>query len=105
VTGKDINGPTGENNGGKGGGGSVGSKGKAPYHSPAFQVEKVIGVDSQERNRTEGETSRSENGSQTRGQFTGECVCPECGRSMPHRWGVPCREHKCPECGTGMIRK
>ncbi|MBN1896200.1 MAG: DUF134 domain-containing protein [Candidatus Aenigmarchaeota archaeon] len=34
----------------------------------------------------------------------GECVCPECGRKVPHDRGIPCFEYKCPDCGTQMTR-
>jgi endogenous inhibitor of DNA gyrase (YacG/DUF329 family) len=34
----------------------------------------------------------------------GECVCPNCGKKVPHERGVPCYEAKCPDCGTAMIR-
>lgn len=35
----------------------------------------------------------------------GDCVCPQCDRTMPHQRGVPCTEMICPECGTPMFRK
>ncbi len=34
----------------------------------------------------------------------GNCVCPQCGASMPHKRGVPCYEIKCPKCGAVMNR-
>jgi len=36
---------------------------------------------------------------------TGSCVCPECGETVPHRWGIPCNEELCPQCGARMVRK
>lgn len=31
------------------------------------------------------------------------CVCPECGKELPHRErGVPCSKLKCPVCGSSM---
>ena len=36
---------------------------------------------------------------------SGSCACPTCGRSLPHRRGVPCSEMVCPKCGTPMTRK
>lgn len=35
----------------------------------------------------------------------GNCVCPECGKKVPHTTGVPCNETKCPECGAIMTRE
>jgi hypothetical protein len=35
---------------------------------------------------------------------SGECVCPQCGKRIPHRLGVPCYQEKCPECGATMTR-
>jgi hypothetical protein len=34
----------------------------------------------------------------------GECVCPICKHSMPHKIGNPCNDHRCPQCGTIMER-
>ncbi len=35
----------------------------------------------------------------------GSCVCPACGTTVPHRWGVPCNQEVCPNCGAAMTRK
>lgn len=35
---------------------------------------------------------------------SGICLCPSCGKNMPHERGNPCFEIKCPECGTAMTR-
>ncbi len=35
----------------------------------------------------------------------GECVCPECSHTMPHKRGTPCYKLKCPKCGSPMTRK
>ena len=35
----------------------------------------------------------------------GFCVCPECGKRIPHRVGRPCYNIRCPECGVKMIRE
>jgi len=35
----------------------------------------------------------------------GECVCTNCGATIPHRQGFPCREETCPSCGGKMGRK
>lgn len=34
----------------------------------------------------------------------GSCVCPSCGKQIPHQRGIPCNSLKCPECGTTMIK-
>jgi hypothetical protein len=36
---------------------------------------------------------------------SGECVCPQCGATIPHQVGVPCYQVQCPKCGTAMVRK
>ena len=35
----------------------------------------------------------------------GNCVCPDCGHTIPHERGTPCLEVKCPRCGTYMTRE
>jgi hypothetical protein len=35
----------------------------------------------------------------------GDCICPNCGKRITHKVGVPCYQEKCPECGTQMIRE
>lgn len=35
----------------------------------------------------------------------GNCVCPSCGKQVPHVRGTPCYQHKCPNCGTQMTRQ
>jgi len=34
----------------------------------------------------------------------GFCVCPSCGKKIPHTAGVPCYTLQCPNCGTRMLR-
>ena len=34
----------------------------------------------------------------------GNCVCPNCQLSVPHKAGTPCSDVKCPKCGTQMLR-
>lgn len=35
----------------------------------------------------------------------GNCVCPDCGKKIPHRQGVPCYDLSCPDCGSKMMRE
>ena len=35
----------------------------------------------------------------------GMCVCPACGKEMPHQRGTPCSSINCPDCGSAMTRK
>ena len=34
----------------------------------------------------------------------GNCVCPKCGKTVPHQQGEPCSQVKCPSCGAAMTR-
>ena len=34
----------------------------------------------------------------------GECVCPNCGATLPHQAGTPCYGLSCPKCGAKMVR-
>ena len=36
---------------------------------------------------------------------SGNCVCPRCGKTVPHQRGVPCMQVVCPACGTTMTRQ
>ena len=35
----------------------------------------------------------------------GNCICINCGTTVPHKSGNPCREQKCPKCGRAMLRE
>jgi len=34
----------------------------------------------------------------------GDCVCPNCGKKVPHTAGIPCSSVTCPGCGAKMNR-
>ena len=34
----------------------------------------------------------------------GQCRCPNCGHTQPHKLSVPCYAEKCPKCGAPMTR-
>ncbi len=34
----------------------------------------------------------------------GNCICPDCGKTIPHTPGFPCSEEICPACGAMMVR-
>jgi predicted Fe-Mo cluster-binding NifX family protein len=36
---------------------------------------------------------------------SGYCVCPQCGRRLPHQRGTPCVERHCPNCRIAMTRQ
>lgn len=55
------------------------------------------------RNRSSGRGCKG-SGSGTGSGVSGKCICPSCGRSMPHEAGVPCAGIQCPGCGASMIR-
>ena len=33
------------------------------------------------------------------------CVCPECGKEVKHKRGIPCNEYKCFECKVPLTGK
>jgi len=35
----------------------------------------------------------------------GNCVCPKCGYTTPHKWADPCNTHTCPKCGATLTKK
>lgn len=35
----------------------------------------------------------------------GFCICPKCGKRIPHHRGIPCQEERCPGCGTKLLRE
>ena len=35
----------------------------------------------------------------------GNCVCPQCGKTIAHGRGTPCNQMKCPDCGSIMTRQ
>ena len=36
---------------------------------------------------------------------SGNCLCPNCGKKIPHQAGKPCYEIICPQCGSTMMRE
>ena len=34
----------------------------------------------------------------------GECICPKCSKTFPHRRGVPCQDERCPTCDAKLLR-
>ncbi len=36
---------------------------------------------------------------------SGQCVCPNCGTTVPHVRGEPCMGKVCPKCGANMVRE
>ncbi len=36
---------------------------------------------------------------------SGFCVCPQCGKKVPHQRGVPCYTMKCEKCGIPLTRE
>ena len=36
---------------------------------------------------------------------SGNCVCPKCGKTVPHVAGQRCIDQVCPDCGTKLIRE
>ena len=35
----------------------------------------------------------------------GSCLCPSCGKKIPHQPGMPCYNAVCPDCGAKMVRE
>jgi hypothetical protein len=35
----------------------------------------------------------------------GNCVCPKCGKTVPHVAGQRCIDQVCPDCGIKLIRE
>ncbi|MFA5646282.1 MAG: hypothetical protein WDA18_08015 [Candidatus Ratteibacteria bacterium] len=35
----------------------------------------------------------------------GFCVCPKCGKKVPHERAMPCASRKCDACGSMMLRE
>lgn len=70
----------------------------------------VAGADALDRLAREGRLKAGEvemaeeRGTEDELEFgTKVCVCPECGKQVPHRdRGIPCSTKKCPECGSPM---
>ena len=35
----------------------------------------------------------------------GQCICPRCGKALPHQQGTPCYQVVCPDCELPMMRE
>lgn len=35
----------------------------------------------------------------------GFCVCPGCGKRVPHERGMPCTQRQCPDCKIALTRE
>jgi ssDNA-binding Zn-finger/Zn-ribbon topoisomerase 1 len=35
----------------------------------------------------------------------GNCICPKCGYTAPHKRGMPCQEERCPKCNAKLLRE
>lgn len=42
---------------------------------------------------------------QSAGGPRGVCICPQCGKTLPHQRGIPCAQLLCPSCRHALIRK
>lgn len=38
-------------------------------------------------------------------ETSGNCICVNCGYTIAHTQGKPCRETKCPTCGRALLRE
>ena len=60
------------------------------------------------RDRDSGQGRRNGRGMGTGAQNAGadrECICSNCGATVPHQRGVPCIDVDCPKCGSKMTRR
>jgi len=44
-------------------------------------------------------------GGRSGASLSGECLCLQCGTSIPHTSGIACNSIRCPKCGAMMVRK
>ena len=35
----------------------------------------------------------------------GNCICPNCGKKIPHKTAAPCSTKVCPNCNTWMQKE
>jgi cation diffusion facilitator family transporter len=54
----------------------------------------------QRRGRFKGEIEKAEGKGPD-----GECICPQCGYTVPHQKGAPCSSLQCPKCKINLERK
>ncbi|HKJ69714.1 MAG TPA: hypothetical protein VKA68_17290 [bacterium] len=62
------------------------------------------GRGSRRANGSGGRNQRQQEQSQGLGP-AGQCLCPRCGATIPHRRGTRCQEVSCPSCGSKMLRE
>ncbi|MFZ6031187.1 MAG: hypothetical protein ACOYYS_26050 [Chloroflexota bacterium] len=55
--------------------------------------------------RGSGQGGRGQGGGNRPGSGPGgNCVCPKCGKTVPHTVGQRCMDISCPNCGTRMVK-
>jgi len=64
-----------------------------------------VGQNGGQRSGQNASQGRGNGGGNKPGSGTeGNCVCPKCGKKVPHMAGQRCVDQVCPACGTKMIR-
>ncbi len=58
---------------------------------------KTVGHGKPERNKGQGRWGY--------GGPPTNCICPNCGTTVPREPGIPCYQRRCPQCGSFMARE